>query len=473
MVGVTQPTRRTCRNRSVAGSNPARPTKILAASFGCLLKIPTDYRATYSFFKTVEVHLLKIGASIKSYMTLRAIMVAKADFGMVVGALFEVSLRTSLIKPSAIRRMLELSAGMKNVVHLEQGEPDFTTPTHILEAAVEATRKGFTHYTEIDGTLELRQAIAEKLERENGVDADPQTEITVTSGSQEAMLIAALGFLNSGDEALILDPYYPAGFEDILLAEAKPIAVPLDERRNYEIEMEALEGKITKRTKMIWMCNPSNPTGHVFSKHDLEIIAEVAQKHNLIVFTDEIYEKIVYDGTRPISIGSLPGMEDRTITVNGFSKAYAMTGWRIGYVVAGKELSATLRKLHYYAVLCPNAISQKAAVAALTGPQDRVKEMVAEYDRRREFVLHELEKIESLSYSRPKGAFYVFPNFSSFEKSDEALASRLLKEVGVVTAPGSGFGKAGEGHLRISYSVSYEQVKEGMKRIRRCLEHKV
>ena len=391
---------------------------------------------------------------------------------MAVEKLFEGSNRVNLIKPSAIRRMLEFSAGMENVVHLEQGEPDFTTPKHILEAAIEATKKGFTHYTEIDGTLELRQAIAEKLEKDNGISADPQTEITVTSGSQEAMLIAALGFLNSGDEALILDPYYPACFEDTLLAEAVPVTVPLNEEKNYGIELEALERKITKRTKMVWLCNPSNPTGHVFSRQDLEIIAEVAQKHNLIVFVDEIYEKIVYDGARHVSIGSLPGMEDRTITVNGFSKAYAMTGWRIGYVAAGKKLSGTLRKLHYYAVLCPNAISQKAAFAALIEPQDCVQEMVREYSRRREFVLNELEKIESLSYAKPKGAFYVFPNFSSYEKSDEVFASHLLKEARVVTAPGSGFGRAGEGHLRISYSVSYEQVKEGMERIRRHLEHK-
>jgi aminotransferase len=361
---------------------------------------------------------------------------------------------------------------MKNVIHLEQGEPDFTTPKHILEAAVEATRKGFTHYTETEGILELRQAIAEKLEKENGVYADPQTEVTVTSGSQEAMLIAALGFLNSGDEALVLDPYYPAYFEDVLLAEAKPITVPLNEEKNYEIEMEELENKITKRTKMIWLCNPSNPTGHVFSKQSLETVAEVAQKHNLIVFADEIYEKIVYDGARHVSICSLPDMKDRTITVNGFSKAYAMTGWRIGYVVAGKRLSDTLRKLHYYAVLCPNAISQRAALAALTGPQGCVKEMLSEYRRRRELLLNELEEVESVSYAIPKGTFYVFPNFSNYKRSDEILASNLLKEAGVVTVPGSGFGRSGEGHLRISYSVSYDQVQEGIERIIKCLGHK-
>jgi aminotransferase len=386
--------------------------------------------------------------------------------------LFEGSNRVSLIKPSSIRRMLELSAGMKDVIHLEQGEPDFTTPRHILEAAVEATKKGFTHYTDANGTLELREAIAEKFEKDNGIEVDPQTEVTVTSGSQEAMLIAALGFLNSGDEALILDPYYPACFEDTLLAEAKPVTVPLDEETDYQIEMEALERKITDRTKMIWMCNPSNPTGQVFSKRNLEIIAEVARKHNLIVFADEIYEKIVYNGAKHVSLGSLPRMEDRTITLNGFSKAYAMTGWRIGYVAAGEKLSATLRKLHYYAVLCPNAISQKAAVAALAGPQDCVQEMVKEYSRRRELVLNELDRIRSLPYTKPKGAFYVFPNFTSYEKSDETFATRLLKKAGVVTAPGSGFGKAGEGHLRISYSVSYEQVKEGMKRIRSFLQRK-
>jgi aminotransferase len=286
------------------------------------------------------------------------------------------------------------------------------------------------------------------------------------------MLIAALGFLNSGDEALILDPYYPACFEDTLLAEAKPTTVPLNEGKNYEIDMEDLEKKITKKTRMIWLCNPSNPTGHVFSEQDLEVITEAAQRHNLIVFADEIYEKIVYDGARHVSIGSLPGMENRTITVNGFSKAYAMTGWRIGYMVAEKKLSATLRKLHYYATLCSSAISQKAAVAALTGPQDCVQEMVSEYKRRRELVLHELGKIKSLFYTKPKGAFYVFPNFSGYEKSDRALASSLLNEARVVTAPGSGFGKAGEGHLRISYSASYEQIKEGMERIRKYLKHK-
>jgi len=368
--------------------------------------------------------------------------------------------------------MLDYSAGLKNLVHFEQGEPDFKTPSHIVEAAVKAARNGFTHYTEVDGTLELRQAISEKLKNENGIDADAKTEVTVTSGSQEAMLITALGFLDRGDEALILDPYYPAYFEDTLVAEATPVTVPLKGSKDFGLDIDVLEKKITEKTKMIWLSNPCNPTGHVFSRRELENISEVAQEHDLIVFADEIYEKLTYDGSKNISIGSLPGMEERTITVNGFSKAYAMTGWRIGYIIAKKELSATLRKLHYYATLCPNSISQKAATAAITGPQDCVQEMLREYSRRRRLVIDELSHIQSLAYTVPNGAFYVFPDFSTIEKSDDALALRLLNEAGVVTVPGSGFGTSGQGHLRMSYSVSYEQVREGMKRIRTCLNRK-
>lgn len=374
--------------------------------------------------------------------------------------------KISLIKPSGIRKMLDLSAGMSNVVHLEQGEPNFVTPQHIVDAAVEAMRKGFTHYTDTSGTLELRQAIAEKLEKENNIHADPRTEVTVTSGSQEAMFTAALGFLGAGDEALVIDPYYPAYFEDTILAGAVPVTIPLSAEDDYKIDIETLERKITRKTRMIWICNPSNPTGHVFSKQDMETLAEVAKEHDLVVFADEIYEKIVYEGQKPISIASLPGMEERTITVQGFSKAYAMTGWRIGYMVAAKNLSSTLRTLHYYATLCPNIVSQKAALAALKGSQKCVQEMLTEYARRRKLVLSELSRLKLLSCVPPKGAFYVFPDCSKLEKSDEKLATEILEKAKVVTVPGSGFGEAGQGHLRISYSPEYEQVKEGMKRIR-------
>ena len=384
----------------------------------------------------------------------------------------KASRKVGLIKPSAIRKMLDLSAGMENIVHMEQGEPSFSTPTHILAAAQAAMDDGYTHYTAVSGTRELRQGIAEKLEKENGINVDPQTEVTVTSGSQEAMFSAALGFLDPGDEALVISPHYPAHFEDNLLAEAKPVTIPTSAENNYKIEMEKLEDKITDKTKMIWISNPSNPTGHVYPREDLEILADVAKRHDLIVLVDEIYEKIVYDDAKHISLASISGMESRTITVNGFSKAYAMTGWRIGYMAAEKKLSSTLRTLHYYSTLCPNIISQKAALAALTGPQDCVREMVAEYDRRRGLVTSELRKLRVCSCPIPKGAFYVFPNFSKLEKNDETLAAEILEKARVVTVPGSGFGKAGEGRLRISYSSEYEQVEEGIKRIVSYIESK-
>jgi len=384
----------------------------------------------------------------------------------------KASRKVGLIKPSAIRKMLELSAGMENVVHMEQGEPSFNTPTHILAAAQAAMEDGYTHYTAVSGTRELRQAIAEKLEKENGIDVDPRTEVTVTSGSQEAMFSAALGFLDPGDEALVISPHYPAHFEDPLLAEANPVTIPTSAENNYRIEMEKLEDKITDKTKMIWISNPSNPTGHVYPREDLEILADVAKRHDLIVLVDEIYEKLVYDDVKHVSLASISGMESRTITVNGFSKAYAMTGWRIGYMAAEKKLSSTLRTLHYYSTLCPNIISQKAAFAALTGPQDCVREMVAEYDRRRGLVTSELRKLRVCSCPIPKGAFYVFPDFSKLEKNDETLAAEILEKARVVTVPGSGFGKAGEGRLRISYSPEYEQVEEGIKRLVSYIESK-
>jgi len=378
--------------------------------------------------------------------------------------------RTTLIKPSPIRVMRELSEKMQNVIHLEQGEPDFKTPTHILDAAKAAMDEGATHYTVIPGLLELREAIAHKLSDENDIDADPTQEIVLTTGTQEAMLVAAMGFLDAGDEALILEPFYPSYFEDTLLVGGVPIPVPLNEKTGYRIEEEAVERRITGRTKMIWLCSPSNPTGHVYSREDLEIVSEVAQKHNLIVFADEIYEKLVYDDARHISIGSLPGMQDRTITVNGFSKAYAMTGWRIGYFAAEKKISAVLSRIHHFATLCANVISQRAALAALTGPQDCVREMAAEYDRRRRTIIDGLNRIDGVSYVEPKGAFYVFPKFQNIDLSDEALAVYVLKEGRVVTVPGSGFGKTGEHHLRISYSAPNEDVEEAMRRIAQALK---
>jgi aminotransferase len=383
----------------------------------------------------------------------------------------KVSTRLDSVKGSAIRRLIELAAKSVDVVHFEQGEPSFSTPLHIVEAAAKAMKGGLTHYGSTAGSPELRKAIFEKLNRENGLPIDGPEEVVVVSGTQEAMFLAAMTFLQGGDEALILDPYYPAYFEDTLIAGGRPVPVSLSANDDYKIEAEHLERYVTPRTRMVWLNSPANPTGHVFSKRDLAEVAAVVERNNLIVFSDEIYEKLIYDGAEHVSIGSLPGMEDRVITTNGFSKGYAMAGWRIGYVAGDKRLTDALNKLHYYTVLCPSTIAQKAALAALDGPQDCVKEMVREYDQRRRAVLEALRKIEEISFVLPKGAFYVFPNISRFSKNDEAVAEMLVQQFSVATVPGSGFGTGGSGHLRLSYSVPMAEIEEGLIRFQRGLQH--
>jgi aspartate/methionine/tyrosine aminotransferase len=382
-----------------------------------------------------------------------------------------VASRIESIKESAIRRFIELASKSKDVIHFEHGEPSFSTPEHIVEAATKAMKDGFTHYGPTPGLPELRKAISEKLSKENRIPVAGPEDVLVVSGTQEAMFLAALAFLQPGDEALVLDPYYPAYFEETLIAEAKPVTVPLSADNNYRIEAKHLEQYVTPKTKMLWLNSPANPTGHVFSKRDLEEVAAVAERNELLVFADEIYEKLVYDGAEHVSIGSLPGMEERVITTNGFSKCYAMAGWRVGYVAAEKELIDQMSKLHYYAVLCPSTIAQKAALTALNGPQDCVREMVREYDRRRSTVLRTLERIDAISYVVPKGAFYVFPNISAFRVDDETAAEILLREFSVATVPGSGFGRAGAGHLRISYSIPITAIEEGLNRFQKGLHH--
>jgi aspartate/methionine/tyrosine aminotransferase len=383
----------------------------------------------------------------------------------------KVSSRLESIKESAIRRFIDLASKSKDAIHFEHGEPSFSTPEHIVEAAIKAMQDGFTHYGPTAGLPELRTAISEKLTRENGIPVDGPEEVLVVSGTQEAMLLTALAFLETGDEALVLDPYYPAYFEETLIAGAKPVAVPLSADNRYRIEAKHLEQYVTPKTKMVWLNSPVNPTGHVFSKGDLEEIAAVAERNDLLVFADEIYEKLVYDGAEHISIGSLPGMEERVITANGFSKSYAMAGWRIGYIAADRKLINEMSKLHYYAVLCPSTIAQKAALAALNGPQDCVRAMVQEYYRRRLTVLGVLRDIDGISFVPPGGAFYVFPNISRFRKNDEAMAETLLREFSVATVPGSGFGRGGAGHLRLSFSVPVTEIEEGLNRFQKGLQH--
>jgi aspartate/methionine/tyrosine aminotransferase len=380
------------------------------------------------------------------------------------------SKRLAAIKESAIRRIIDLAARQKDVIHLEQGEPSFSTPGHITNAAISAMCDGFTHYGPTKGLPELREAVARKLANENNLPVDGPEDVLVVSGTQEAMFLAALTFLDHGDEALVFEPFYPAYPEETLIAGAKPVVISLSEEEDYEIKFDRLQKYVTDKTKMIWLNSPANPTGHVFSERDLETVARLSMENDLIVFADEIYEKLVYDGAEHVSIGSLPGLRDRVITVNGFSKSYAMAGWRVGYASAQRELLDQMNKLHYYAVLCPSSVAQKAALAALNGPQNCVDEMVREYDERRRVVMDGLKRI-GLPYLVPKGAFYVFPDVTEFGNDDEAIAEVLLKEHGVAVVPGSGFGDTCRGHLRISFSTPVEELQEGIRRLQDGFEN--
>ena len=380
------------------------------------------------------------------------------------------SKRLAAIKESAIRRIIDLAAKRKDVIHLEQGEPSFSTPRHITDAAISAMRDGFTHYGPTKGLPELREAVARKLANENNLPVDGPEDVLVVSGTQEAMFLAALTFLDHGDEALVFEPFYPAYPEETLIAGAKPVVISLREEEDYEMKFDRLQRYVTDKTKMIWLNSPANPTGHVFSERDLKAVARVSMENDLIVFADEIYEKLVYDGAEHVSIGSFPGMRDRVITVNGFSKSYAMAGWRVGYVSAQRELLDQMNKLHYYAVLCPSSVAQKAALAALNGPQNCVDEMVREYDQRRRVIMDGLKRI-GLPYLVPKGAFYVFPDVTKFGNDDETIAEVLLKEHGVAVVPGSGFGETCRGHLRISFSTPIEELQEGIRRLQDGFEN--
>jgi aminotransferase len=381
--------------------------------------------------------------------------------------------RMNAIPFSGIRKIFQAAAELesqgKEVIHLEIGRPDFDTPQHIKETAKQALDRGFVHYTSNYGILELREAIAEKLHRENDIQVDPQSEIIVTLGVNQALAIIMLALLDPGDEVLVPDPFYLNYLHCIQLAESRAIRVPLREDNEFQVAPPDLEKAITPKTKMIIINSPHNPTGAVLKKETLESIAQIATAHDLLVLSDEIYEKLIYDGTQHHSIASLPGMAERTVTVNGFSKAYSMTGWRLGYVAARKKLIDSLIRAHQYVGTSANSFAQKGAVAAYRGPQECVQEMVSEFDRRRRFLVEALEQIEGVSCVRPRGAFYAFPSVKELGVPDEKLAYYLLREAQVALVPGSAFGEYGQGYLRLAYSNSYENIQAAVERIDRAL----
>jgi len=374
--------------------------------------------------------------------------------------------RMGLIKPSGTIAMAERAREMERrglrVYHLDVGEPDFDTPVHIKEAAIAALKEGFTHYTSSRGLLELREAISEDL-RKRGIDADPKSEILVTPGAKHAIYCACLSILDPGDEVLVLAPTWPTHFQCVEIAEARAIEVPCGE--DYSLNEEELKARVTGKTRMILMGSPNNPTGGVLSGEAVKTIVDVAEDHDLLILSDEVYDRLVYDGFKPLSPASVENGRERTIVVNGFSKAYAMTGWRLGYASASREIIEAMTQIQQSTTTCPVSFVQKAGIAALRGPQDQVERMIEEYDRRRRFIVERLNEIEGIRCVMPKGAFYVFPDVSGLKMSSSEFSLRMLEEVGVSTTPGSVFGKCGEGHIRVSYASDIETISEGVKRI--------
>ncbi|MFH0846443.1 MAG: pyridoxal phosphate-dependent aminotransferase [Chloroflexota bacterium] len=356
-----------------------------------------------------------------------------------------------------------LEAKGKSVVHLEIGEPDFDTPKHISEAAGEGLRRGMTHYVNAQGIIPLREAIAREMSRTRGVPVDPG-RVVVTPGAKPIMFYSIMALLQRGDEAIYPDPGFPIYESMIKFTGARAVPIPLREELGFSFDVRELAAKITPRTRLIILNSPHNPTGGSLTEQDVCAIAELAEKHNITIFSDEVYDRIIYEG-KPFSIASLPGMLDRTILLNGFSKTYAMTGWRLGYAVMPQELVEPVVKLIVNSVSCTPAFIQHAGIAALTGPQDSVPVMVNEFRRRRNLIVSGLNGIPGISCLSPRGAFYVFPNVKKLGLSSDKLADFLLNEAGVAALSGSAFGRYGEGYLRLSYATSAGNIKEALARI--------
>lgn len=352
-----------------------------------------------------------------------------------------------------------------DVIHLEVGRPSFDTPDHIKDATKAALDSGNVHYSDFRGVEHLREALAEKVRQFNKIDVTAE-EILVTNGLTHASYAALMAAIDEGDEVILLEPYYPQHINKIELAGGRIVTVPLDRENNFSIRADWIAEKITDKTRMIVIVNPANPTGRVFTRDELEGVAELAIRHDLLVMSDEVYEYIIYDGREHISIAALPGMKERTITMCAFTKAYAMDGWRVGYAVADKALMPALLKITMNDVAHVNTFVQDGAHAAVTGPQDCLDEMLAEDQRKRDMVVQRMNQMPGIICPEPEGTIYAFPDISGTGKSAQELADELLSEAHVVTEAGTFYGPAGEGHLRICFGAeSYERIAEAMDRM--------
>lgn len=380
-----------------------------------------------------------------------------------------LSERVRAVPPSGIRRFFDILATMDDVISLGVGEPDFDTPRVIVEAGVESLRSGRTHYTSNYGTLELRRALSAHLERRYGVAYDPERELLVTVGASEAVDLALRATCDPGDEVVLHEPSYVAYLPAVVFAGGVVRHVPTRFEDDFALDPEALEAAITPRTKALFLGYPCNPTGAVLPDAVQESLADIANRHDLLVYSDEIYDRLAYGTYHHRAFSALPGMRDRTILMGGFSKAYAMTGWRVGYLAAPAGILEGIVKVHQYGIMSAPTIAQDAALAALQDGEPEVERMVAEYDRRRRLVVDGLNALD-LETFEPRGAFYAFPRITSTGLDDETFTERLLREERVAVVPGSAFGPSGAGHVRMCYATAYDRLEEALVRIGRFVE---
>ncbi len=378
-----------------------------------------------------------------------------------------VSQRVQGIPPSGIRKFFDIAATMDDVISLGIGEPDFVTPDPILEAGIRSLHAGQTHYTSNSGILEVRQALSAHLNRLYGVRYDPETEVLITVGVSEALYLALNAILDPGDEVIVPEPCFVAYVPEIVLAGGKAVTIATHVEHDFQVTATAIGAAITERTKAILLSYPNNPTGAVMSRERLMEIAKLAERHDLLVISDEIYDQLVY-GVQHTCFASLPGMRERTITLGGFSKDYAMTGWRIGYAAASPEVLAAMRKIHQYTIMSAPTMAQVAALKALEEGAPYVEEMRAEYDRRRRLIVSGLNQL-GLETFEPHGAFYAFPSIAASGMDETTFAEKLLTEERVAMVPGTAFGGSGAGFVRASYATAYEKIEEALERIARFM----
>jgi aminotransferase len=373
--------------------------------------------------------------------------------------------------PSGIRKFFDLVSTMKDVISLGVGEPDYVTPWHIREAGIYSLEKGYTMYTSNSGTPELREEVARYLANRYQVNYEPIGQILITTGVSEGLDLAMRAILNPGDEVIMSDPCYVSYSACVCLARGIAVQVPVRVEDNFEMRAEDIARYITPKTKAILIGYPSNPTGAMISREKLTQIAVLAKKHGLLVISDEIYARLVY-GTEELCFASLPGMQESTILLGGFSKAYAMTGWRLGYACGNQEIIGAMTKIHQYTMLCAPIMAQKAAVEALRNGEPSVKEMVDDYNRRRQLMVKGFNNI-GLKCFEPKGAFYAFPSIQNTGMTSEEFSERLLKEETVLVVPGTAFGSRGEGYIRCCYATAMNEIEEALTRIKRFLKKHV